>query len=387
MKAKYIVLLSGLLAACTPAVPEKNEIVEEHEENINMVELTDRQIEAVGIKVGGFSQVNLAEYIQTNGVFDVPPSNRASVNTPQRGFIKDAQHHVGNRVVKGEVLAIIEHPDFIQLQQNYLESVSTLRLLTKDVQRQQELAAENVNSQKQLQQAETEYDIAKAKVTANAERLKYLGISIADLEKGVISSSIKVKAPISGYIIAADVYKGKFMTPEEPLYEIIDNDHLHAEFNVFEKDMPKVKVGQKISFTVPAFANNIKYMAELHLINRTFDMDSKTVLIHGHLIDKNPNFIRGLYIEGKIWTKDQTLPALPNEAIISSGGLNYIFVKDHEEDEHMKFRLVAVKLGLTDGEFTQITPIDDLEENSKIVIEGAYYLIAELKKGEGGDDH
>ena len=163
--------------------------------------------------------------------------------------------------------------------------------------------------------------------------------------------------------------------------EIVNENHLHLELDVFEKDIAHVVEGQKISYTVPALGNTV-YDGEVHILGKEFNTENKTVRIHGHLEKIRPRFIKDLFIEAKIWLNDQTVMALPEKAIIKDGAASYIYVTNNLiEGEEIKFEKVMVIPGTSDKVFTEVKLIDHIPDNMKIVTAGAYYVYAQSKAG------
>ena len=192
---------------------------------------------------------------------------------------------------------------------------------------------------------------------------------------------------MSGYISSINMHNGLYVTPQGELMEIVSEEHLHLELDVFEKDISKVKKGQRISYTVPALGNSV-YEGEVHVIGKEFNTENKTVRIHGHLEKERPKFIKDLFIEAKIWLTDQTVQALPEKAIIKDGNESYIFITNAQpEGDEVKFGKLRVVPGVTDNGFTSVKLVDPLPERMKIVTEGAYFVYAQSKAGELEHEH
>lgn len=355
---------------------------------------TSPQIEATGLQTGSFIQIKLSGYIKANGMLDLPPSNQAAINPPHQGFVEKTRYLEGDFVKKGTVLAELSHPDYIQLQQEYMETYSRLGFLQQELERQRTLAAANVSAKKKLQETESEFNAISAKQMGLKERLTYMGISTNRLVEGSIQRNIAIRAPFSGYITKVNIRLGELVKPEMTMYEMVDNRHMHLELKVFEKDLFKVKKGQRITFRLPTQGNQ-SYEGEVHLIGKEFDQENRTVSIHGHLTEEHPEFVRGLYTEAQIWLDARTVPALPESAIISEEGQTFIFVEEQEKEngteseahDEKQFRKVLVRTGLSENGFTEVYPVDSLSPDAKVVLSGAYYLIAEMNKGETEHNH
>ncbi len=386
---------------------------EEHAEGENegVVELSNIQLANAGLQYGSLDTLNVSGFVKANGTLDLPPQNVAAVSAPMAGFVKQANYLVGNYVEKGTVLAVLEHMDYIKLQEEYLNVVNNLDYLQADFERQRQLDSAEVSSKKQFQAASAALKSAQGRKKALEKQLQYMGLSPQRVAEGNISSTISIRAPFSGHITALNVHNGAFAQSAQELYEIVDTDHMHLELKVFEQDMNKVQIGQPIRFAVPSTGQG-SYQGKVFLVGKSFDPESKTVKVHGHIEGEHEEFIRGLYVEAKIYTGNQKVQALPEEAIVEEEGKSYIFVRTndahahaeeevkpaavggqeeeevHAGEEHgISFRRVQVVTGEKDQGFVQIKQLPELSADAQIVTQGAYYLFAEMKKGEGGHHH
>ena len=124
--------------------------------NTNTALLTDEQIKSIGIELGVIEEKQLTASLKTNGVLQVPNQNKASVNSLYSGVIKSLLIQPCNYVRKGQTIATIANPDFIQAQSEYLSVNSKIVLAELEVKRQRDLNAGNAGALKNLQAAETE---------------------------------------------------------------------------------------------------------------------------------------------------------------------------------------------------------------------------------------
>jgi cobalt-zinc-cadmium efflux system membrane fusion protein len=183
------------------------------------------------------------------------------------------------------------------------------------------------------------------------------------------------------------MHNGMYVTPEMELMEVVNSNHLHLELDVFEKDIANVKVGQRISYSVPALGISV-YDGEVHIMGKEFNTENKTVRIHGHLEKKRPKFIKDLFVEAKIWLTNQTVQALPEKAIIKDGDFSYIYVaNDQISEDEIEFEAIKVIEGMTDNGFTSVKLIDEIPATMKVVTNGAYYVYAQSKVGELAHEH
>jgi cobalt-zinc-cadmium efflux system membrane fusion protein len=284
-------------------------------------------------------------------------------------------------------MAYLENPEFIQRQQEYLEVTAELTYLQQELNRHQLLVDANAGIIKNLQKLQSEVNMKTATLKGIAKQLEYLGISVSDLTPDRIVERIAIVSPMSGYITSIKMHNGMYVEPNLELMEIVDENHLHLELDVFEKDIADVMEEQRISYVVPAMGNTV-YEGEVHIIGKEFNTENKTVRIHGHLEKVRPRFIKDLFIEAKIWLNDQTVQALPEKAIIKDGASSYIYVtNDQEGDDEVKFEQIMVIPGTSEKGFTTVKLIDELPKDKKIVTEGAYYVYAQSKAGELEHEH
>ncbi|HWA35578.1 MAG TPA: hypothetical protein VG737_15660, partial [Cyclobacteriaceae bacterium] len=122
-------------------------------ESANTVTLTEEQKRTVGIEMGKVEERVLSGTLTLTGMLDVPPQNLVNVTAPFGGFLRSTSLLQGMHIKKGAVIATIENPEYIQLQQDFLDTKSQSEFLESEYQRQQELAKESINAQKTLQKA------------------------------------------------------------------------------------------------------------------------------------------------------------------------------------------------------------------------------------------
>jgi membrane fusion protein, heavy metal efflux system len=370
-----LLLVVGVVACNKNQPTEKTEIATP-EEATNIVSLTTAQVETAGIELGKIEQRQISGTIKVNGMLDVPPQQMVSISVPMGGFLKTTSLLQGSRVEKGQAIATVENLDFIQIQQDFLESRNQLELAQTEYLRQQELAKENVNSTKTLQQAKSQFTNWSIKSRALSEKLKLLNIKSEAIEAGNFSSTITLYSPISGYVTDMNVNVGKFANPGDVLFTIVDTEHLHAELTVFEKDFSKIKVGQKIRFSL----NNetTERMATVYLIGREIAPD-RTVRIHGHLDKEDKNLLPGMYLNAKIETGGAMVNALPSEAIIDFADKKYIFVFDGKTDVGVNYRIVEIQTSNSEMNFTEIVLTGADLSDWQVVTKGAYALLSKMK--------
>ncbi|HEX5155327.1 MAG TPA: efflux RND transporter periplasmic adaptor subunit [Parafilimonas sp.] len=390
IKFLSVLLITISFAACNSKADTIEETTGQAAEDSvasNEVEFTDAQYKTAGIELGKVEMKQISGTFKANGMLDVPPQQKVSISIPMGGFLKKTDLLEGKFVSKGELIAVIENPDFIGVQQDYLDAKSQLEFAKTDYERQQELAKENVNAQKTLQRSKATYNSLLAKVNGLREKIKVSGLSLSAVDNGNITPIINIYAPISGYVTEVNANIGKYVTSIDVLFEIVDTRHLHAELTVFEKDVPKLKIGQTVRFTL---ANETKERtAKVYLIGREISAD-RTVQIHCHIDNEDNQLLPGLFLKALVESGAQEVTALPNDAIIDYAGEKYIFIvstdkpaKDSNAAGEHHFIMMPVQVGDSELNYTEVVLPENFDKaNTEVVVKGAYSLLSKMKNSE-----
>ena len=376
-----IISLSSCINGDSKPVAEVDE-VEILPENI--VELRDDQIQLAGIQTGSVEMRSVSSTIKVNGVISVAPQNQATVCMPLGGFIKNKNLLPGNEVKKGQTLPIVENQDFVDIQQNYLEAKNKLVFAEAEYKRHIDLYKDDVYSEKNVQRVTVEYKNLKVLVKSLEQKLFLIGINPDLLSEDNISNQVNLVSPISGFLKAVNVNIGKYVSPTDILFEIVNSDKLFLELTLFEKDADKVAVGQKIKF----FINNETDVHEA-LISQTGKSvsDDMTFRVYGTVLGSCKNILPGMYVNALIEESDIKVTALPSEAVVSFDDKDYIFVFEKEKDEDgnamTEYLIVEVRKGVSASGYTEITLPEGFDITAaRVVIKGAYHLLS-AKKNAG----
>ena len=338
--------------------------------------ITSAQFNSSGMVMGKIEEKSFPITVQVNGMIDVPPENRAVVSATMGGYIKRTPLLIGDVVKKGQLLVTLENPEFVTLQQEYMEVKQQLTYLSSEYNRQQTLLDENITSQKSFLKAESEFKTANARYNGLKKQLQMLNISTTEIEKGNITSTATIFAPIDGSITKVNVSKGSYVSPATPILEIIDNQHIHLELSVFEKDIMKIKKGQPIRFRIPE-ASDDTHMAEVYLIGTSIG-ENRTIKVHGHLHNEEQNnFLTGMFIDAQIITDSKTDIALPETAVVEVDGSNYLLRLQNSENGNYEFEQIEVEIGSTVDGFTALKNSEILNPSDQFLTKGAFNLLGE----------
>lgn len=400
-----IIALSILFWACESPTQGQAHDEHAHEESDHAgdhhdeVHLLKRQMDVMDIQLGHFQQLDLRNTVKSNGRLELPPQNRAEVTALIGGRVKSIEVFPGRFVAKGQVLAILEQPEFIDLQRNYLTSYSQFELYKSDLERQLKLAEDSLNSPKVYQTVKASFEKAKAEMEGAKAKLQMLGLSIDELHSRGIQKHLKVLAPIEGFIRNININMGSFVNSQESMFEIVDNEHIHIDLMVYEKDIAKVATGQEVVFSLSSQADSV-FHGRIFALGKAFEEGPRAMQVHAEIDNIHGGLLPGMYVDARIVTENKKVNALPEEAIVSQGGLEYIFVQEeghhHDGGEHHEregerdekvFHMVEVSTGARDMGFVEVVPADPVGADEHIIVEGAYYLLAEFLKSQGGVEH
>ncbi len=398
------------------------------EESSTIASLTQEQIKAVGITLGNIENKNLTATVKANGALRVPNNKKANATSLYGGVVKSLIVQLGDYVRKGQIIATIENPQFVQLQEEYITIDSRITLAQQEQNRQQELNQGSAGALKNLQTATADLNALMARKASLKKQIQLMGINPSGISRDNLKSALVVTSPVSGTISNEFAKIGSYVDVSSPVVEIVDNSLLHLDLQVFERDLPYMKVGQVVNFTI---TNNplVTYSAKVFNIGSSFENESKTIAVHCKVIGNKAGLIDGMNITGMVSVDNVMASTVPNDAIVEADGKFYIFVHTdkepeagHEEGGHehaegeshdqkaeedhdhktgekhdhaaenkqnepkMNFEKIEVVKGVSELGYTVITPVSTIPKGIKVVTKGAFFINAKLSN-TGGHEH
>lgn len=369
---KYLIILSIFFSACNSSL--KTNETKQTNANENSVSLTTEQMKIAGIQTGTAEVKTISSVLKVNGAIDVPPQNMVSISFPLGGYLKSTKLLPGMHISKGEVLAVLEDPQYIQLQQDYLMAKAKLSFSEADFNRQKELNATKANSDKTFQQAKADYESQKVLVKSLSEKLQLIGINPTTLSEDNLSRSINVYSPINGFVSAVNVNIGRYVSPTDVLFELVNPEDVHLNLTVFEKDVNKLSIGQKVM----AYANqnaDKKYEAEIILVSRNLDAN-RAAEVHCHFKKYDKELLPGMFMNAEINVQSNDALTVPEEAVVRWQNKNYVFT----DTGNNSFELTEVQTGVSEkGNIEIITTNKEEWSSKKIITRNAYAVLMKMK--------
>ena len=381
----------SFLWSCSAEPTVENKEEHGHEHNEQLIELTKAQYAQANIVLDTLSYRELGTELSVNGTIELPPQGNISISMPYGGFLKYTEMLPGTSVKKGQLLAVIENPEFIRFQQDFLESSANSVYLKAEYERQNTLVQENVGTGKKLEKAKSDYLSNEARLQALEAQLKMIGLDINRVKSGKISSTVNLYAPVSGSVRDVLSNVGRYVQPQDVIMNITNSDDLHVELTVYENDIYKVKKGQRIRFRA-AQENGDDYYAKVFLVGSSIRED-RSVTVHGHLEEKHEQLLPGMYVKAQIETGAHKVLAIASQAIVRFNSKHYVFAYRGEEMEDgatiSNFEMLEVEPGISEGDYTEITFVDPKVkfEHLKFATEGSFTLLATAKNVDDGGGH
>jgi cobalt-zinc-cadmium efflux system membrane fusion protein len=385
-----LILSTALLISCANPMEETSGAAaasnkEAVAEESKLLVLTTAQMKNVGIETGPIEQQNLEAVVKANGQLAVPPQNKADVSILSGGIISHINVIEGQEVRQGQMLATINNQDLVKIQQDYLTAKNNFSYVEAEFNRQSQLKAEGAGTGKSFQAAEATFHAERARLTGYETQLKQLGIRAGQITNGRLVSKFPVLSPINGTVGQITANTGAFVQPGTSIMEVVDNSKIHCDLTVFEKDLMQVRVGQKVTFQLTNQENQL-ITGRINGINKSFENESKGVIVHAVINNsQHKNLIPGMYVTALISTGSHLASAVPVEAVVRSGGKQYLFVvaegNNAKNEKGLSFKKVEVSTGISALGYIAIMPIQPLQPDAHVVLKGAFYLES-MRSGE-----
>ncbi|GAB3705686.1 efflux RND transporter periplasmic adaptor subunit [Spirosoma flavus] len=407
----FLVSLFWLTTACNPSTEsdggaEKGHAEHEHAEGpSDVVELTDDQLRIGGVELGKIENRNMGQQLAVHGRLAVPAQSQMAITALQGGFVRKLPLLPGQPVRKGQVLATIENPELVQWQQDYAENHSRLAYLDAEYARQKELSEQNVGALKVFQQTSAERNATRARLAGLTQRLKLVGLSPQSALNGTFTANYVVVAPASGVVTNVAVNAGQYVQPSDVIVHLTSNQGLYAELTVFEKDLPLIRESQRVSIRLSNEGGKER-SGRIAFINRAIDND-RSVKVVAKLDQVDARLTPNTFLDARLDVGATSVKALPEDAIVSAEGKDYIFIKtdevpEHHEHEHEAgekheaekseehgtvFKQIPVRRGVTEGGYSQVTLPGRIDwTKAQVVLKGAYEILSQLKAAGGEEE-
>jgi cobalt-zinc-cadmium efflux system membrane fusion protein len=298
------------LASCGPGEPPPADT--------KAFALSDSMLARIGLDTVRMKPVE--NRIELNGKIAAAADRLADIYAIVGGQVMSVDAELGDRVTKGQTLAVIRSSEVAQFESELIDARSDVRLAEKNLQVQQDLYASKLVSERDLVQAQQ--DLAKAQ--AHLRRIEET-FSIYHFRNG---SVYEVKAPISGYIIDKRINRDVVLPAgqNERIFSIAELDEVWALAEVYESDIARVREGLPAEISTLAYPERT-FPGTVDKIFNILDPRTRTMRIRVKL--QNPEVLLKPEMIARVrltFQEEQQLPAIPAGAVISEFGKNFVMV-------------------------------------------------------------
>ncbi|MEN9282086.1 MAG: hypothetical protein RL594_1021 [Bacteroidota bacterium] len=310
------------------------------------IRLTAAQQKHANLEFGMAVEQTITDDLRVYGTVHVPPQYSHSITTPFGGIVRTVRVLEGSHVHANEALVTLEHPDFITMQQEYLQAKTQLDLAERELDRQRFLSRDSVNPRKTVERAQAEVTMLRIQTRSLSEKLALLNIKAASLTESSISRQVTLRSPITGFVTRVNVNTGGFVDPNTPILHVIDPHHMHIELAVFERDIATVHVGDSVRVRITDHPDSLR-SATVHLVGKSVRAD-QTIPVHVHLDRHDARLTPGTSLSAFIKSRPRTAWTLPESAIIRSGKLSYVLTGSPGQLIRKPLRIRSVSGGLAE---------------------------------------
>lgn len=360
---------------------------QEEEIDFQNIPLSEKQVKAVDLKMGEAQEREMDAMLHVNGSLVLRAQDMGNVSSLMGGIVKNVYVKEGQMVSRGQVVATIENTDVVTLQREYYTAFKESEMARLELDRQKTLASAGAGIKKTLQMSEKNYKVAQANLLGTGRQLQQMGISTKQVAKGKFTTVFPLRAPISGTVSDMQASLGSYADMQTPLMKIRNNHAVECDLNVFEKDIAKVKVGDQVLVSLTN-QPGVNVSGRVYGMNQYLNKGTKSVAVHVKLDAKRgAKLFEGMYVSGQIATGRQLCMTLPDKAIVSADGKQYVFAlnQQHSKGGTYSFSRHEVTTGVSNNGYTEVALCKHLKKGQKIVTDNAFYL-ASLTGDHGEED-
>lgn len=360
---------------------------QEEEIDFQNIPLSEKQVKAVDLKMGEAQEREMDAMLHVNGSLVLRAQDMGNVSSLMGGIVKNVYVKEGQMVSRGQVVATIENTDVVTLQREYYTAYKESEMARLELDRQKTLASAGAGIKKTLQMSEKNYKVAQANLLGTGRQLQQMGISTKEVAKGKFTTVFPLRAPISGTVSDMQASLGSYADMQTPLMKIRNNHAVECDLNVFEKDIAKVKVGDQVLVSLTN-QPGVNVSGRVYGMNQYLNKGTKSVAVHVKLgAKRGAKLFEGMYVSGQIATGRQLCMTLPDKAIVSADGKQYVFAlnQQHSKGGTYSFSRHEVTTGVSNNGYTEVALCKHLKKGQKIVTDNAFYL-ASLTGDHGEED-
>jgi cobalt-zinc-cadmium efflux system membrane fusion protein len=361
-------LFSIFLISCGGS-PDSTSVAEA-DSTLTEYHLDEAQQKRIGLEVGSARDTLVSTSLVLTGSVTLPPNNRADISPLVSGQIRTISVTEGRFVEEGAVVAELNSPEALRLQEQHLRAWSQCQWLKAEAERQEELVKADAGALKLAQKARSDYQMALAELEGSGAQLKLMGYNLQSIRQGKFEPVLKLKAPLHGHVAMIEGRPGEFVQPGKTLLQIVNTHHLHVELDAFENQLAALRQGAELSIS-PTSGNFKPFKAHIFGFPGALDDNSRSVKVHAEIQDPQPKeLFAGLGVRATLQSVPVQAAWVPLEAVVRQGGKLFVFVPVGKHKNKAYFRKQEVIPIVEGSNFYALR----LPLPPQIVLRGAYSL-------------
>jgi cobalt-zinc-cadmium efflux system membrane fusion protein len=341
------------------------------------VELTPEEEEAIGLVTEPVNKITISEGLNVMGKVLANQNRKAIVSYPFPARVSEIYARVGDYVRKGVPLIVLQSEEVGEATSGFYKCSADYELARLNFEREQRLFEKGVGAKKDFLTSEADLKVAEANLNAAEKKLHVLGFSEEEVrnlaESHRINPSITLYAPLSGKIVSGSMVLGSMVDETTEIMTIMDPSLLWIEAEVYEKDISRVKTGQEVTFSVPAYPDEV-FSGKLIYISDILNETTRTITLRTEVGNPDGKLKPGMFANLVLSVGNtSTQLAVPASAILEESGQKTVFVK-----EQGHFTVRPVRTG--PGDKDHVAVLTGLREGEVVVTKGGFQLKSKLRE-------
>jgi membrane fusion protein, heavy metal efflux system len=315
------------------------------------------------LKVDVVKSQSIQRHLTAPAVVEAEPSKLAKITPPVAGKVQRLFVKFGDAVTKGQPLLSMDAPDLVQAQSDFLRAKSSSAQSERTLSRQQDLAAHGIGAKREVEQAQTDRDVARAEVERAEMRLKELKV-----DTGHIGEPLTVRSPIAGRVIDLAVTPGEYKNdPNAVLMTVADLDTIWVTANVQEKDIRRVHKGDDADALFAAYPGE-SFTGKVLIVADLLDPDTHAIKVRVAFDNPDHRLKPGMFATVTFASNAASEVVVPSTALVLMGDKSYVFV----EEAPWTFERHAVETAESQGAVTIVK--SGVTAGTRIVVKDAVLL-------------
>ena len=321
----------------------------------------------------GIETVAAVEGMEGAGVFATATivadaSHMAVVNPRAAGVVRAIRADLGSRVARGTPLATLESSAVGEDRSRLQSAKSRASAAEANYRREKELYDKGVSALREVEEAQREWDAAKADVSAASSSLGMIGTG------GGTAGSYVVTAPIAGIVTKRTATVGTLVDTHDPLFEIVDVSELWAEIDVPEAQVPRVRTGQRVVVRVDGLTGR-EFHGTIKFVSPVIDPQTRTAKARAALSNREGLLRTNMYAKARIVDDGNRASVLiPRTAVQEAKGVQLVFIQLATDSYE------ARRVKTTPADNNMVAIASDVRPGDRVVTTGSFLLKTETLK-------